>query len=111
MQPHAPQRRRPHFVRGNSVLVFRIILPRVFRESLAVVLHGGLHDSISRTHVVQQEISLWLKRLASQRRRDREVASIYRGSGSRGRKGRDVACSAAHVVKERFSLLRFRSLR
>src|SRR5438105_1706490 len=76
----SPKRRRTHF--------------------LGCFLAAGLHDPVTSTNVVQQEVAVGMNDLAAQRRWNGERACGNRGSRRRSGYRRDMANVTADVVKQ-----------
>src|SRR6185312_2576915 len=78
-------------------------------EFIRGILRSVLDDSISCSHVMQQEVAEGMDDFAAQRLRDGESASIDGRSGRSSCDGTDVAQVAADGVKQSCALLRTRS--
>ena len=99
MQAEAPKRCGADFVRG--VLEFRDgeISPGGLVYVLAVVLGHGLNDAIAGADIVKQEVTIRVKLLVPERRRDGEGPAIDFCSDSSGGQRLDVTNIAAYLVE------------
>jgi len=75
----APKRSRPQFVRG--------------------ILRGILNDTVTRSHVMQQEVAVWMNDFIAQGVWHGESSAIYDGPRRSGSDVFDVACIAADLFE------------
>src|SRR4029077_5832145 len=105
-QSDSPQRSGTDLVPTTLKILLRQIPGHFSEDLVAIVLAGGLQDSVARAHVVHQEIAVGIKGHGAEGRWNREGAAVDLGSRGSGGHCLDVTRCTPDLLEQGEAFLR-----